>query len=263
MENNYFIRLYISLKHSEEEMINKIWMQNSQDKIYHRKNAIKEYCEKENCDFMIALYSIVENHKTNTSLNPNDISDLEKQILKIAKQRHRNPLPYINNPLNLPIQKENYYNLSTIQKQFYYPHTPKTLPPQPTTTNTPISPTLTLNHTLNKPQVRKIFKALCKTGCLEPHSQESFLAFMNHPKGKTTHHNPIEWKKTKALCAYFVDSFSHRVLKSERIIWKPFETLFSQKNLVRAKNDYQKTGILPKGAKEINKIWDEVLKKSN
>lgn len=43
MENNYFIRLYISLKHSEEEMINKIWMQNSQDKIYHRKNAIKEY----------------------------------------------------------------------------------------------------------------------------------------------------------------------------------------------------------------------------
>lgn len=57
-----------------------------------------------------------------------------------------------------------------------------------------------------------------------------------------------EWKKTKALCAYFADRASEylKLQKGEKkVSWKPFETLFNIKGLGGARNDYQKTGNLP------------------
>jgi hypothetical protein len=82
----------------------------------------------------------------------------------------------------------------------------------------------------------------------------------------------FKWNKPKALLAYFADKASEYLnlgkgQKDERarISWKPFEALFSiqkksgewikAKGLSGARNDYQKTGILPCNYKDIDNLF--------
>ncbi len=75
--------------------------------------------------------------------------------------------------------------------------------------------------------------------------------------------NNYKWLKTKSLLAYFADKASEylNLGKGEydgktKTSWKPFETLFNIKGLSGAKNDYQKTGTLPDGYKNVDKLFE-------
>lgn len=75
--------------------------------------------------------------------------------------------------------------------------------------------------------------------------------------------NNYKWLKSKALLAYFADRASEylELGKGEydgkrKISWKPFETLFGNKGLSGAKRDYQKTGTLPDGYKDVDKLFE-------
>ena len=71
-----------------------------------------------------------------------------------------------------------------------------------------------------------------------------------------------QWKKTKALLAYFADKASEylELGKGEydgkaKTSWKPFESLFGISGLSGAKRDYQKTGTLPDGYKDVDNLF--------
>lgn len=75
--------------------------------------------------------------------------------------------------------------------------------------------------------------------------------------------NNYKWLKSKALLAYFADRASEylELGKGEydgkrKTSWKPFETLFGNKGLSGAKRDYQKTGTLPDGYKDVDKLFE-------
>lgn len=75
--------------------------------------------------------------------------------------------------------------------------------------------------------------------------------------------NNYKWLKSKALLAYFADRASEylKLGKGEydgkiKTSWKPFETLFGISGLSGAKRDYQKTGTLPDGYKEVNNFFE-------
>lgn len=72
-----------------------------------------------------------------------------------------------------------------------------------------------------------------------------------------------KWLKSKALLAYFADKVSEYLGlgKGEydgktKTSWKPFETLFRINGLSGAKRDYQKTGTLPDGYSDVNKLFE-------
>lgn len=72
-----------------------------------------------------------------------------------------------------------------------------------------------------------------------------------------------DWLKSKALLAYFADRTSEylKLGKGEydgktKTSWKPFETLFDISGLSGAKRDYQRTGTLPDGYKEVDKLFE-------
>ncbi|MDD2953718.1 MAG: hypothetical protein PHC95_11225 [Parabacteroides sp.] len=72
-----------------------------------------------------------------------------------------------------------------------------------------------------------------------------------------------KWLKSKALLAYFADKVSEylNLGKGEydgktKTSWKPFETLFSISGLSGAKRDYQKTGTLPDGYSDVDKLFE-------
>ena len=71
-----------------------------------------------------------------------------------------------------------------------------------------------------------------------------------------------QWKRTKALLAYFADKTSEylKLGKGEyggnlKTSWKPFESLFGVSGLAGAKRDWEKTGTLPQGYKDIDKLF--------
>lgn len=71
------------------------------------------------------------------------------------------------------------------------------------------------------------------------------------------------WLKSKALLAYFADRTSEYLELGKGVYdgktktsWKPFETLFGISGLSGAKRDYQKTGTLPDGYKEVDKLFE-------
>ena len=75
--------------------------------------------------------------------------------------------------------------------------------------------------------------------------------------------NNYKWLKSKALLAYFADRASEylKLGKGEydgrqKTSWKPFESLFVISGLSGAKRDYQKTGTLPDGYKEVDKLFE-------
>lgn len=72
-----------------------------------------------------------------------------------------------------------------------------------------------------------------------------------------------KWLNSKALLAYFVDKASESLglCKGEydgkpKTSWKPFEVLFGVKGLSGAKRDYQKTGTLPYGYNDVDKLFE-------
>lgn len=75
--------------------------------------------------------------------------------------------------------------------------------------------------------------------------------------------NNYKWLKSKALLAYFADKASEclGLGKGEydgkiKTSWRPFETLFGISKLSGARRDYQKTGTLPDGYKEVDKLFE-------
>lgn len=113
---------------------------------------------------------------------------------------------------------------------------------------------------LSKKQANCLINGLISLECVDKNSKDGFLAFLG--VNKTTEIiNPIEWKKSKMLCAYFVDKFNCDILNKDRIIWKPFEALFSQSKLVDSRNHYKnKTGDKPMGYKDIDVLFEKILK---
>ena len=75
--------------------------------------------------------------------------------------------------------------------------------------------------------------------------------------------NNYKWLKSKALLAYFADRVSEylELGKGEydgkvKTSWKPFETLFGVSGLSGAKRDYQRTGTLPDGYKDVDNLFE-------
>lgn len=72
-----------------------------------------------------------------------------------------------------------------------------------------------------------------------------------------------KWLKTKALLAYFADKASEylNLGKGEyngvkKASWIPFETLFGINNLANTKNGWKKTGTLPGGYEDVDKLFE-------
>lgn len=75
--------------------------------------------------------------------------------------------------------------------------------------------------------------------------------------------NDYNWLKTKSLLAYFADRVSEylKLGKGEydgkaKTSWKPFEILFGISGLSGAKRDFQKTGTLPDGHKDVDNLFE-------
>lgn len=75
--------------------------------------------------------------------------------------------------------------------------------------------------------------------------------------------NDYKWLKTKSLLAYFADRVSEylKLGKGEydgkaKTSWKPFEILFGISGLSGAKRDFQRTGTLPDGHKDVDNMFE-------
>jgi len=107
--------------------------------------------------------------------------------------------------------------------------------------------------------VKSLFKNL--KGYFEPYDFKSFLYVINggeKPIGLTC----LTWLRSKALLAYFVDKLHCELINKypdDRTQWKSFENDFQETNLRGLKNDWVKTGSLPKGSKDIDAMF-EILK---
>lgn len=122
-------------------------------------------------------------------------------------------------------------------------------------------------HTgLSEQQVFKLYELLVEEGFITDKNKECFVwAFgvtdeeeLKQPR----QWQPIKWPKSKRLLAYFVDIFNIEILGNDgsdrRTQWKPFELIFDKSKLRGSKNDWLKTGVLPKGHKHIDDIISNV-----
>ena len=117
---------------------------------------------------------------------------------------------------------------------------------------------IAIENNLSKKQVNSLVKGLVSLDCIDNDSKDDMLAFLGN-KTKTPI-NKIDWKKTKILCAYFVDKFNSDILNNDRIKWKPFESLFSIRNLIDSRNYYSnKTGELPRDHEIIDDLFKKIL----
>ena len=122
----------------------------------------------------------------------------------------------------------------------------KTLPPR-------------LQTNLTTQQRAQLFTELVDSKFITNENQDSFnwaIVATDEPETKQPGQwQPVKWKKSKSLLAYFVDVFNSEVLgndgNNKRIQWQPFELLFGESGLRGSKNDYQKTGSLPNGLRTI------------
>ncbi len=116
-----------------------------------------------------------------------------------------------------------------------------------------------LQTNLKSDQRGQLFTELVNGGFIPDENRDCFnwaigVTYETEPK-QPGQWQPIEWKKSKWLLAYFVDIFNCEILGNDgfnkRTRWKPFELLFGETGLRGSKNDYQKTGSLPDGHKQI------------
>lgn len=59
-EEEKYIKLFTPLQRKQKDMVYNIWKENIFEDIYHREIAIEKYCKEVNCDFLMALYSIIK-----------------------------------------------------------------------------------------------------------------------------------------------------------------------------------------------------------
>lgn len=120
---------------------------------------------------------------------------------------------------------------------------------------TKVTPSQKLKTNLTDIQRASLFDLLVKDGFIPDDTDKNgfIQAFGNNENNFVIH-----WEKSKSLLAHFVDTFNCEILGNDgdkrRTQWKPFETLFNVNGLRGAKNDYQKTGSLPLGYKQIDTI---------
>lgn len=270
VDNTYY-KLYVSLLNEDENEVKRIWMKNSSEKIYHKKKFVKEYCQRVKCDFMIALYAIRQTMIEKGDYAEDEMNDITNNIISLAKKRQNNPKEYIEDGLIIPCKKENINSLPYFQRLFYLPIAKvkgienKGIKQKNYKRKEIINPQLlvenSIENPLSKKTVKMIFMGLFALDCVGIESEEDFLAFFGHYRGKKSINPKVKWRKTKSLCAYFVDSLSHNLLKKDRTQWKAFENLFDTKGLASAKNDFLKTGNPPKGHREIAALIDKSLSK--
>jgi len=60
-EENLYYKLFTPLSNKQKEDVFQLWMNNIEEDIIIRKQAIKEYCDNNKCDFMMSLYYIFQN----------------------------------------------------------------------------------------------------------------------------------------------------------------------------------------------------------
>lgn len=106
----------------------------------------------------------------------------------------------------------------------------------------------------NKPEQRRLPEEL---------NTDEAKAILNKTITAKLCDDTYKWFKSKALLAYFSDKASEYLglCKGEydgkpKTSWKPFETLFGVSGLSGAKRDYQKTGTLPDGYSDVDKLFE-------
>lgn len=114
-------------------------------------------------------------------------------------------------------------------------------------------------------QIKKDIEYLKKKVCVLPKTLDTDEAKNLLKKTITAGlcDDTYRWVKSKALLAYFADKASEclGLCKGEydgkpKTSWKPFESLFGISGLSGAKRDYQKTGTLPDGYSDVNKLFE-------
>ena len=260
VENMYY-KLYVSLLNENENEVKRIWIKNSSEKIYHKKKFVKEYCQRVDCDFMIALYAIRHAMIEEGDYAEAEMNDITNNIISLAKHRQKNPKEYIEDGLIIPCKKDNLNSLPYFQRLFYLPIAKTKGLENKGIKQKNYKQENFIENSLSKKTVKMIFMGLFALDCVGIESEEDFLAFFGHYRGKNNINPRVKWCKTKSLCAYFVDSLSHNLLKKDRTQWKAFENLFDTKGLASAKNDFLKTGNPPKGHREIAALIDKSLSK--
>mgnify|MGYP000984422194 CR=1 FL=1 len=203
--------------------------------------------------FLFGSYVSIQEKGINTKIGEKNIIDRKQDENDNKKDRGA------ENENEENVQKENINSLPYFQRLFYLPIAKvkgienKDIKQKNYKTKEVINPQLlvenSIENPLSKKTVKMIFIGLFALDCVGIESEEDFL----NPK--------VKWRKTKSLCAYFVDSLSHNLLKKDRTQWKAFENLFDTKGLASAKNDFLKTGNPPKGHREIAALIDKSLSK--
>lgn len=120
-------------------------------------------------------------------------------------------------------------------------------------------------------------ESITKKKAPRPKKTKTLPAELNTDKGRALLEKAIKaglcdeeynWKKSKALLAYFASKASEflelgKGLKGNsddrvRTSWKPFETLFKQNGLSGSDADYKKTGALPEWHEIVDGLFSQV-----
>ncbi len=205
--------------------------------------------------------------------------ELKELIALLSKERQNNPETYIKDNFKIFINRKSidsklgfdgyiqdmYYPVSKIKSENKTNEINTEEINQQLETieqiNTKIDSEIkSINTNLSPKQLNFLVEGLIELGCIDEKNKGDLLTFLGIQNRKQSI-NTIKWKKSKMLCAYFVDKFNCDILNKDRIIWKPFEALFSQSKLVDSRNHYRnKTGDKPMGYKDINVLFEKILK---
>lgn len=99
---------------------------------------------------------------------------------------------------------------------------------------------------LNTPEAKALFQKAIEAGLVEQNKNGTY-----------------QWKSTKLLLAYFSEKASNKLgLGKSRngtptVNWKLFESIFNEKNIKSAKNDYMRLNLsfFPPGSADIDKLF--------
>lgn len=233
------------------EQLRKNFSNNDLSEIFKHKNQYIEFRKNEYRYFLSLYWFFFDLDRTTKALfdffkedsNQNEYEAFETKVIQVNNENEAFKLLQQG---GLRAFNINPLKLSIIQQQTDI----EPLLPQPLQTN------------LKTQQRANLFTELVNGGFIPDENPDCFnWAFA--AKGETEptppgQWQPIKWEKSKWLLAYFVDLFNCEFLGNDgikkRTQWKPFELLFGETGLRGSKNDYQKTGSLPDGYKQIEVI---------